>query len=134
MIGARWIKVRVGGYISQSKQTGLGIPQGGVLGVIFFLVAINGILEELGNGVDGSLLADDLAIYITTRNQRVATRALQGVTIKLDAWAVKRGLTFAPNKTVSMIFRKRRKSNEEPMEIMLINEIIPSKENTHFLG
>ena len=36
-----------------------------------------------------------------------------------------------PTKTVSMIFRKR---NEEPMEIMLRNEIIPSKESTQFLG
>ena len=72
--------MRVGGSTSQSKQTDLGIPQGGVLSITFFLVAINGILEELGNGIDGSLFADDLAIYITTRNQRVATRALKGLT------------------------------------------------------
>ena len=32
-------------------------------------MAINGILEELGNGVDGSLFADDQAIYISTRSQ-----------------------------------------------------------------
>ena len=81
--------------------TNLGIPQGGVLSIILFLVAINGIL---GNGVDGSLFADDLAIYITTRNQRVATRALQGVTNKLDAWAAGRGLTSSPSKTVCMAF------------------------------
>ena len=79
LIGERWIKVRVGGSVSQSKQTDLGIPQGGVLSVTLFLVAINGILGELGNGVDGSLFADDLAIYITTRNQRVAARAFQEV-------------------------------------------------------
>ena len=35
---------------------------------------------------------------------------------------------------VSMIFRKKRNKNEEPMEIILSNEIIPSKESTHFLG
>ena len=52
LIGERWIKVRVGGSVSQSKQTDLGIPQGGVLSVTLFLVAINGILGELGNGVD----------------------------------------------------------------------------------
>ena len=58
-----------------------------MLSVTFFLVAINGILEELGNGVDGSLFADDLAIYITTRSQRVASREMQGVTNKLGARA-----------------------------------------------
>ena len=62
LIGERWIKVRMGRYISQSKQTNLGIPQRGVLSVTLFLVAINGILRELGNGVDGSLFADDLEI------------------------------------------------------------------------
>ena len=49
LIGKRWIKVRVRGNISQGKQTDLGIPQGGMLSVTLFLVAINGILGELGN-------------------------------------------------------------------------------------
>ena len=68
--------------------------------------------------MDGSLFADDLAIYITTRNQGVAARALQGVTNKLDAWAAKRGLKFSPSKTGSMTFRIR---NEKPIEIMQRN-------------
>ena len=95
-----------------------------MLSVTVFLVAINSILGELG-------IADNLAIYITTRNRRVAARALQGVTKKLDIWAAERGLKFSPNKTISMIFRKR---NEKPLEIMMRNEIIPSKECTQFLG
>ena len=44
--------MRVGGSISQRKWTHLVIPQGGVLSVTLFLAAINGILGELGNGVD----------------------------------------------------------------------------------
>ena len=87
------------------------------------LVAINRILGNLRN-------ANDLAIYIITRSQRVASRALQRVTNKLDAWAADRGLNFSPSKTVSMLFRKRKKRNEEPLEIMLRNEIILSKEIT----
>ena len=85
LTGERWIKVRMVGSISQSKHTDLRIQLGGVLSVTLFLVAINGTLGELGNGVDGSFVADDLAIYITTRSWRVASRALQGVTNKLDA-------------------------------------------------
>ena len=69
LIGERWIKVRVGGSVSQRKWTEMGIPQRGLLSVTFFLVAINGILGELGNGVYGSLFADNLAICITTKNQ-----------------------------------------------------------------
>ena len=57
-----------------------------MLSVTLFLVAINGILGELRNRVAGSLFIDNLTIYITTRNQRVASRALREVTKKLDAW------------------------------------------------
>ena len=53
-------------------------------------MAINGILEELGNGVEESLFVDYVAIYIKTRNQIVATTELQGVTNKLDEWAARK--------------------------------------------
>ena len=72
----------------QNKRTDQGILMVRVLSVTRFLVAINSILGQLGDGVDGSIFADDLAIYITIRNQKVAARALQGFTNNLDAWAV----------------------------------------------
>ena len=50
-----------------------------------------------------------MAIYITTRNQRVAARALQEVTNKLFAWAADRRLTFSTSKTVSMIFKREER-------------------------
>ena len=68
LISERWIKMRVGGFFLQNKKTDLGIPQGGVMSVTLFLVAINVILRKLGNEVDRSLFADDLTIYITTIN------------------------------------------------------------------
>ena len=74
------------GRIHLTEQTDrLGNFTGRVLNVTLILVAINGILGKLGIEVDGSIFADDLAIYITTRNQSVAARSLQGVTNKLDA-------------------------------------------------
>ena len=57
------MKVKVGGFISQNKQTDLGIPQGGELSITLFLVAINGILGKFGNGLDESLFVDNLSIY-----------------------------------------------------------------------
>ena len=45
--------------------------------------------------------ADNLAVYITTRNHRVVARALQGITNKLDSWAAERGPTFSISKTVN---------------------------------
>ena len=48
------------------------------------------------------------------------------MTNKLDAWA-----DLLPQQNSKMTFRKR---NEEPIEIKLRNQILPSKESTQFLG
>ena len=77
-----------------------------VKSVTLFLVALKIILAELENGVDGLFFANDLDIHITTRNQRMAIRALQGITNKLNAWAVKRGLTFSTSRTEEREMRK----------------------------
>ena len=50
----------MGGPISQSKQIDLVIPQGGVFSVALFLVTINSILKELGNGVNELLFEFDV--------------------------------------------------------------------------
>ena len=76
----------------------LGNSTTGVLSIILYLVAINSILGELRNGVDGLLFADNLAIYVTTKNQRVATTAVEEVTNKLGAWAIEKRITFSPKK------------------------------------
>ena len=69
-ISERWNKVRVEGSISQSKQTYMGTPQEGVLSITLFFVTINVKLVEFVNGENESLFADDLAMYITIRNQK----------------------------------------------------------------
>ena len=97
LISERWIKVRMGGSISQNTQTDLGIPQGGVLDIILFLFAINGILGRIGIGVELSVSTCPGNINYN-KNQRVASRALQGVTNKLDAWTAERGVTFPLTK------------------------------------
>ena len=78
-----------------------------MLSVTLFLVAIISILAELGNGIDRSLFADGLSIYITTRNQKAAPRALKEVANKLDAWAMEKELAFSNCKTINVIFRKK---------------------------
>ena len=83
-------------------------------------MAFNSILRELGNGVDGSYFVDGVAIYITIRNLRVATRALQGVTNKLDSWE-------NTSKTVNIILEREWETNKNHTKK-------PYKESTKILG
>ena len=56
------------------------------------------------------------------------------IKVRIGGTISQRGLTFSTSKTISMTFRKRKKRNEEPLEIKLRNETIPFKESTQFLG
>ena len=87
LISERWIKVRVGETTSLNKQTDLGKLENRV-NIYMYKILIDRAFNE-GN-------------IITTRNQRMATRALLRTTNKFDAWARERELTFSPSKTVSI--------------------------------
>ena len=54
LIYKRWFKVRRRGFTLQNKQKDLEVVQEGILSMTLYLVAINVILGELGNEVDGS--------------------------------------------------------------------------------
>ena len=62
----RFIKVRVGNTISSAYELEEGVPQGSVLSVTCFAVAINSIVESVYAPVRAALFVDDLSIYVTT--------------------------------------------------------------------
>ena len=57
----RLIKVRVGNTLSHPFMQEEGVPQGSVLSVTLFSVAINNILKEVAPPVKCYLFVDDLA-------------------------------------------------------------------------
>ena len=90
----RHFRVRIGTTYSEKKYPKNGIPQGSVLSVNLFNVGINGILDELPSNVQGSLYADDLMIYTTTKTTRTATRTIQQGIDKVNQWLQKTGLNI----------------------------------------
>lgn len=55
-------KPKIGNSISESKPILLGVPQGSILGPIFFLIFINDLLFYLSD-VSAKLFADDTTLY-----------------------------------------------------------------------
>ena len=132
----RTIKVRVGDTLSEERETQSGVPQGGVLSATCFLVAINTILDVIPQDVKGSLYADDLVIYRTSKNIRTSSRILQNTTVKLEKWANTVGLRFSPPKCEVVHFWRGIKggTNRDYPLLKLYNKEIPNKESTKFLG
>ena len=49
------LRMKIGNPLLESYNTTAGVPQGGVLSAIYFIIAINNILNPLPRGVEGSL-------------------------------------------------------------------------------
>ena len=132
----RYIKVRIGNELSNEQATTAGVPQGGVLSATCFLVAINTILDTLPAGVRGSLYADDLVVYHTSRMLRTSARLLQNTIKRLENWAHAVGLRFSTTKSEVVHFWRdiRGGATREYPSLKLYNKEIPIKQTTKFLG
>ena len=83
-----------------------GVPQGSVLGPLFFILYVNDLQQAL-NGVKVQLYADDTVLYISHANPAVARACLQVNLNRLHKWCAVNKLTLNPSKTKMMSFGTR---------------------------
>ena len=129
----RRFRVRVGSHLSSSFTQENGVPQGGVLSVALFAVAINDIVDGLPVAIGRSLFVDDFAIWFSASNARLVSRQLQLAVMRLEKWSKDNGLRFSTAKTVAVHFCRRRCS-DPTLGIRLYGEMIPTQPVAKFLG
>ena len=102
-----------------------GVPQGSVLGPLFFLIYVNDVENAVTNcGI--KLYADDTVLYQAGVNKETARDKLQNSVSKFKAWCNVNALTINVAKTKVMAFATRSRSrNVMMLELRL--EMIVSK-------
>lgn len=121
------------GYLSDEKQLVYGVPQGEILSVTLFLLAMNKISKYLPQQVKMCLFADDLVIYSQDKNVHRIKVLLRQCLEGLDKWSNDTGFQFAVEKTKAMHFTKCQYNKFNPalkMEEMRIKYV----KETKFLG
>jgi len=73
----RVIQVQIGTELSSPKIIENGFPQGSVLSVTLFLIAVNNIHSRIPFPIKYRMFADDLSISLESNNVRHAGRVLQ---------------------------------------------------------
>ena len=129
----RFLKVRVGSVTSSLYLQEEGVPQGSVLSVTLFAVAINSLMDHIPAGVQGSLFVDDFAIYCSGSTAVEACRKVQVAINSATKWADAQGFKFSPQKTKAIRFSRTRKVEEVPT-LFLNGNILPLEEEVKFLG
>ncbi|PNF31336.1 hypothetical protein B7P43_G10907, partial [Cryptotermes secundus] len=96
-------------YFSEWKQIRLGVPQGSILGPLFFLLYINDLPAAVNNMSKPILFADDISLIVSTSDPNQLKECFNLVVEKLMRWFQANSLTLNFNKTYCMYFTTIRK-------------------------
>ena len=91
------------------KEITSGVPQGSVLGPLFFLVYINDLPLHLNQQTENTLFADDSSLYTSNEQIFSVTNTLQDSLNKTLTWCNRNTMVIHPDKTKSMIIAPRQK-------------------------
>ena len=94
-----------------------GLPQGSVLSVTLFAIAINKITKQLGSEVHCTLYVDDFTIFVSAATITHSSRIIQIAINNLEQWTKTKGMRFSTEKTVAIKFEKRKKGEEPQLTL-----------------
>jgi Reverse transcriptase (RNA-dependent DNA polymerase) len=89
-------------------------PQGAVISVTLFLIAINPITKLESNKAKMIGYADDWVVYSASDSPHTANENVQTVIHRIDEWTSKNGFNISTNKTKSLMISRRAKDTNEP--------------------
>ena len=133
-LGLRKFQVEVGNVFSQRKIQEEGVPQGSVLSVTLFALAINDVTEVIPPGILTTLFVDDLSLSFSASTMALAERRIQLDINNVVKWADTNGFKFSYNKTLVIHFCKICKFHLDSDLYLKKNHRIPCVEETRFLG
>ena len=96
------------GIKSSENNIVCGVPQGSVLGPLFFLIYINDITKII-NEKNIQLYADDTVLFVKGKNENEINESLQIILNKFSDWCNQNKLSINPDKTKYMCFGTRQR-------------------------
>ena len=119
----------VNNLLSDSLPITCGVPQGSVLGPLFFLVYINDLSHVLID-CKVKLYADDTVIYKSSVDHNMATKDLQRDLDRFCDWCGENKLTVNSKKTKLMVFGSRSRVKKAKNVRIIVNgvalQLVPS--------
>ena len=118
---------------SKRFSTGIGFPQGGVCSAKFWLIAFDYAIQIINRyNIEGNGYADDCSALYGGRRLDHALKRLQKMLDDLTEWGKSCGLKFNPEKSVAVVFSRRRKT--PPFSLKIDGGEIAYKTEVKYLG
>ena len=120
--------------MSKKEPITHGVPQGSILGPIFFMIFMNDLNEVVENCKILSY-ADDTTLYFTSKNASNIQVAINQDINKLEKWFLENRMKLNESKTELMVVQPKNKDNScSKIHIAMKNRIIPHSEKLKILG
>jgi hypothetical protein len=132
-LSKRTFQVCISGHLSSQYAQENGIPQGSVLSVTLFLIAMQPIFRKITSGVNILLYADDILLVVRKSVKLGLHRQLQTAVKAVVTWTKSVGFTIAAEK--SCIFYCSPKARRVPeQDIVIDGKPIPKTNRLRILG
>lgn len=125
--------VKIGQHVSTLKSYHFGVPQGSILGPLFFLIYINDLRNCLTSTFP-VLYADDTNVFMSGSDVEEMTDLFNNDLANLNEWLKSNRLSLNLSKTHSMIFSTNRTIRDQTLSLSMNGTVIGTTKTTTFLG
>ena len=122
-----------GQYHQQKKVLKQVVPQGPVISPLLFIIYTYDITENI-TGVADSLFADNVALYCTHNDLKVAEERIKHALTVVADWSNKWKLTISVPKCEASFFTTYTQESTWRPNLKIGSEVIPYNKNPKFLG
>jgi hypothetical protein len=129
----RYQFVEYNGIQSSSNEIKCGVPQGSILGPLFFLLYINDIFN-VSSILNFILFADDTNLFLSHNYLSFMMNTINSELLKLSEWFKANKLSINIQKSSYMIFKTRQKRYIPEFSIEINNTKIKRVNEVVFLG
>ena len=127
-------RVVLNGQVSSWADILAGVPQGSILGPLFFLIYINDLSDGLSS--NPKMFADDTSLFSVVHNVYDSCNDLNNDLNKISDWAHKWKMSFNPDPTKQaqeVIFSRKKKKISHP-DIFFNNSLVEQSQFQKHLG
>ena len=127
-------RVLANGVHSTFQQVTQGVPQGSVLGPLFYIIYANNLAKSF-EYCQVAQYADDTALYVSSRNFHSSVARMQGDLNILSNWCQDNGILANTDKTKAMLFGGSGIIQDVPDFVLKIEGVILNIVDTYnYLG